>query len=477
MEGIMKAYCILNGYTKEMFQEEDKEKYTDFNVKRYTREKINDIKYESDLSKEKDLQYRFHGISGECLPIEDETEDESDTDENKELKRKERKDILMAQNCLFCNSLTSLITSDEFAMDLWNDLLLIVKYLKKDRERLYPEMKKSNIKVITRNSNGEYFADDESEQYRNYIKKMKETIHTLNSDKRVNYRYIFDVSELKSRNKLSMIYSFGSEVVRLWLYSSEFRNLFVDTVNNVDKYELFNIAKFDTLYKSYKADDAIILEKMLGLSTLYYFIAYITNTFEEFELCDVEKAIDILMDFNGEYTRCGIIQLLGFHLYDWNFKNKTQNKKQKLKNHIELLEYYCPILNDIYKKTLKDIMDFYSSIYTFETFEKIVEEKRAELKSSGYPGIMNDPLYYKCIQRKDDLDFLHNLEHFKSEEEKMIFLKDNRDVRQLLQPFYYECDGMQRAILYPWPVEDKQSSKRAEIWKTIIQKNMCKYQK
>ena len=309
----MKAYCILNGYTKEMFQEEDKEKYTDFNVKRYTREKINDIKYESDLSKEKDLQYRFHGISGECLPIEDETEDESDTDENKELKRKERKDILMAQNCLFCNSLTSLITSDEFAMDLWNDLLLIVKYLKKDRERLYPEMKKSDVKVIIRNCNGEYFADNESEQYRNYIKKMKETIHTLNSDKRVNYRYIFDVNELKSRNQSSMIYSFGSEVVRLWLYSSEFRNLFVDTVNNVDKYELFNIAKFDTLYKSYKADDAIILEKMLGLSTLYYFIAYITNTFEEFELCDVEKAIDILMDFNGEYTRCGIIQLLGHH--------------------------------------------------------------------------------------------------------------------------------------------------------------------
>lgn len=176
--------------------------------------------------------------------------------------------LLEENNFELCNRLEQIITSQFCELDIYNELYLILQCVNGEKEKLFLD---------------KWYLDKKSEK--NTIpefQKIKDNIKNLKKKDKENH--IFSM-EKYSTAKNAEIYSVGCNVVRIWLFSKKFRNLFIKTETRFEKYKNEDIEKIfedcNELHLDYKTDDYIILEKLLGLNTDTYIRNFILSSIKE----------------------------------------------------------------------------------------------------------------------------------------------------------------------------------------------------
>ena len=143
--------------------------------------------------------------------------------------------------------------TSEFMMDMMNEIYLSLNYLEKKKVKLY--------------LNGKSYEEQ------GFDAKMKDTIKNKRykeSKKRENE--IFDMQtyliEREQKESLLEIPEFGSGLVRLWLYSSDIRNILTDRKRVSNIYGIKRIVEkvedVEDLLQ-FTDTDAILLERLFGI--------------------------------------------------------------------------------------------------------------------------------------------------------------------------------------------------------------------
>ena len=262
----MKRYCI--NLDNVQFQNQDKGNYTDFDMSAFACSKSKQYAGEMGKTVDQNTVIVHNAYIGKNSTPESTTIPKTDEE-------------LLNKYADFYNQLQGLYRTPEFQMDIWNELLLSIRNISDASEPLYDQKIESET--------------------------IKETIKTLNKST-TKYTLIFDASNLNSLSQKIKIKSFGSGVVRLWLSSSKFRNLFKKTDVRNEKYDIHSIEDFFIKDESYAAqpfkdEDAIVLEKLLGVRTYKFFIPYIVDVLLEFKkffekyFADTPKAKELFKEY------------------------------------------------------------------------------------------------------------------------------------------------------------------------------------
>lgn len=414
----MDRYCLYVNCNQEDFQKEDMDSCLDINFKKLVNELI--LQWEETSNEEQKKEFiKNVGLHGDF-----------------ELWR-------------------SLKDSYEFKLDILKEIYLQVCFVERKKERL--------------------FLDDEEtdEKMRNTIKNIKKESSNLIK--------IFDTSEITSIGKSQKINCFGSGVCRLWFSSREFRNIFAPAYEDTKKYNLEKILEW--LWNSwqhginYKEDDAIILEKILGISTRYYIHIYIWSILEEWDLNDSEclkKFVEKIMQYKGEHSRCAVIQILGFELQKIKGSARKIDIEQTMERFYKIVDGHSLEFNRLYDAVVEVMMTKYRKIFCLETAKEIVFEKIKETFQISHP-VKYDATIYDEITRLQ-MELWHKREGD---------IKGN-DIRQLEKLSLWmpsshkvECFCIEALIQgrkYP-SVENMESNKLLnEIQKIILEKNMLRYE-
>lgn len=362
-------------------------------------------------------------------------------------------DQLMAQNFELVNILIRAIPmSFEFELDIIDEVLLDILYDAKEEENL--------------------FVEDQAELNR----IMKETIHNIKKPN-MNYYFLFDPQIIQSTRQKAKIPVIGSGLIRLWLSSSKFRKLFVETTTRFEKYganEIYDILdEGEKRGIKYKLDDQIILEKLLGLSTGKMFIDFVVDALDEPDACSWGDLLSTILKFQGQYSRVAIIQAIGFDFYNWK-NGARKNEDKRLVVYIKLLEKLVDTYNHIYQEAVFCVRELGYKIYKASEMKSILLEKRSWIQQAGYPVFQNDPRDSFGIEERQIQEFLTILAEKRTKQEKIQFIKDQRYIQTRITPFYLELDELSRRMWFKSNTANEDTKITNEVRKIIIEKNKDK---
>ncbi|MCC8046815.1 MAG: hypothetical protein LIP12_15255 [Clostridiales bacterium] len=161
----------------------------------------------------------------------------------------------------------------------------------------------------------------------------------------------------------------GCGIVRTWLYSKEFQRLFKRITGLSDKYKWTNIMKQleEGLFTDAEKDEneieveiaseseAIILEKLFGFNTIICFNRYIRSYVKDFSEKDLEVVHDLMkkvMEYEGCYGRCVILQIIGRELMIVP-NSPVEYRKRMFCLYKDYLEEVLPQMNEDFKNLVK----------------------------------------------------------------------------------------------------------------------------
>lgn len=437
---------------------EDK-RYFDINFRRIVEDivskyNIEDIVYNmGDIVSEKDkhkllnqiLINRFNGLNGYYHHF---VENENDNNLNQ----------LIEENFMLVNYLVKAIPlSFEFFLDIIDEILLSIIYEEKEAENL--------------------FIEGQTELNEN----MKNTIHNIKKPN-LKYYFLFDPQIIQSTSQIAKIPVIGSGLIRLWLSSPEFRNLFIETVTRYEKYEVNKIYTIldnsEKMGIQYKLHDHIILEKLLGLSTSKDFIDFIIYSLDNPAECPWRELLSIILKFQGEYSRVAIIQAIGFDFYAWK-NGVKRNEKERLNVYIKLLEMFVDIYNQIYKESVLSVRKLGNTILGISELKFNLLEKRSWIQQFGTPVFQNDSRDSFGIEQREIQEFLEILKSLdkkqENNEKKIEFIKKQCYIKKRIMPFYLELDIESRRMWFTNHAFDENTTIRNEVRSIVINENKNKY--
>lgn len=447
----MRRYCLLDNIESINFPQKDKEKYIDVSIDEIIQYSVENVEREESVSNilpEDDMiRMRFNGLLGNYTVI-------NETEFPMEQAMEQR---LLIENEILLKSWKNIFYSIEYKLDILDDLYLILSYLANEKQDLYFKGKPAiNEKMIET------------------IKNVKKS-ETKNLDR---YAYIFDMSQINRSRKDFKISRCGSGVVQLWLLNKKFRNLFVEKTTAFEKYRLVNIYEILKEGKregiKYNRSDHIILEKLLGVSTENVLYEYVITCLESKKNIKLLLLfVDELMKYNGERSRSGIIQYIGYDLYAIKCGNKKNNEDNRLSIYIILLRLFKEEFNKIYLETLNTALNEYKKYFSISTSIEKVAEKSQFLSNVGQPLYLNNPVYQSAVKKRNDLYFLKEIIKATDENQRLRLLEERDQMKEELESYYTERNRWGREYF----INSKDENVRTTIQKEIIVNNYIKYSK
>lgn len=370
----MERYCLLHNWKLDDFQRQDRDECIDVNYRCL----IEQAKKSENETNKECWDYRIHEEIKSYL---------------------EKLDIFISDK---------LIGSHECELDITEEIMLILDELKGDEEPLFQLGDNTNT----------------LQEFEKNIDNMKNTVENIRDGKGKTEK-IFDLHEINSTSAKKKIKSFGSGIVRLWLISKEFRNLFTYTVSRNEKYKFDNIIKIVDSVQNYgiilKLHEYILLEKILGIHVWMNFstciLPYISNegrlSIKEETLNNLIKAI---MKYEGNNVRCIIVQNIGNILkyIQAGFRNYSEDGLVEIITSI--LEKNVVCFNELYRKVTGQMLRRFASVYTVDTLLKRMIQKRRDLNKVVNSWLEYDQeakniifnKYFKEIIRFYERSFLHD---------------------------------------------------------------------
>lgn len=270
--------------------------------------------------------------------------------------------------------------TNEFDLDMLEETRLMLSCMSQEKVKQFD----IEIPECIYNDTGKLCIRDKTEQnciYEAVINRMKDNINNTmkkNSKEEVS---IFCYSSL-STSKKKKIDSFGSGIYRFWFYSREFRNLVVETDGNT-KYEIKHILEIiDDAEKKgivFDSDDAVILEKLLGIQTGILFYRYILadrmndqgKISYESEMKDL---LHCILDYEGQHIKWVLIRYIGNILNVFAIHGKN-NLKEYIEPLIKILNQNSKNYNKTYEVWLSDILKNIAGQFTIKTAKELIESE------------------------------------------------------------------------------------------------------
>lgn len=444
----MRRYCLIKDIEADSFPEEDKENYIDISIAEIiqhiveSREQVKNI-----FPEDYEARIRINGFFGNYTSV-----NEIDVPLDQATEQR-----LLIENEELVKSWRNIFYSIEYELDILDDIYLILSYLQNEEEKLF------------------------FEENPDINDKMKETIKNVKKSEKNGlnrYAYIFDVNRINSVRKDLKISKCGSGIVRLWLFDKKFRNLFVKTETSYEKYrprEIYSTLENDKkLGIECNKSDFIIMEKLLGIrleNTLYDYIICLLESKENTEF--LQLLIDELMKYNGERSRCVIIQYIGFALYALKISDKKYNEIDRISIYKILIQIFRKEFNDVYMKTVSDVLEEYKKYFSITTCKQKVLEKIKILSQLGRPLYLSNPVYQSIIKKQNDLNLIKQITQLKDENQQLNLLATRDQAIVELGTFYTE-NNRWRGACFDNTIDE---SIRTQIQKKIIVNNYIKYSK
>ena len=373
------------------------------------------------------------------------------------------------------------LSSNECQLDIINELYLRCIQDKRDKEKLFLDIEadNGNIDMVKKDIND----------------KMKQNIKNMKKDPG-KYNFIFKTEEIGT-GKGQMINSFGSEVVRLYFESKEFRKLFIRTETTYSKYSYRKILEIldkglETGILTRKPESSIIIEKIFNLSSVKCMNYFICNLLNKMSMKNMKnyhdnredrerregregiesqiiKLVDELNDIPGEYSRSLMIKLIQSELKEsqcgpW----KREQEQQAIELYVEVVKEVKKVFGRYYEDLVNYMDTEYRKIYSKEELFSVLENKRKQLFRCNMDLLileMNRKNLHeaktKCIKGYIDNDNKDMIENFWMHEENLWRIK----------PFYVEQRNEISSSIY----FDTDNDFLNMIQQKIIQKNVLKY--
>lgn len=352
----MKRYCIEQ-CKKEDFVDTEVCSVWDINYQRV----VEYVKEKNPLKVEK-KQYSFSPMESFNLLISR----NSGMDLLSHPQNGKRIEALKIGNSKLWKEFNGVIFSAECELDVLNDVYLSVVDACGHTEKLFLQ---------------DWYLEDGSEE--GILASVKMTIKNESRSKKTsNLPLIFDMQNINSTKKDMEIPDLGSGIVRLWLSSKDFRNLFIKAEKRTEKYDVNKIVDILKEGKTnnirYKTDDYIILEKLLGINTFFTFkyclLDKLNNEARDPEL--IREFVQVLSKCKGMFSRCLFI----FFASNYILKNIDNElvivTKNKIKECIILLEESIKEYNRLYLLSCNMILKEYMKIYSCDKTKKDIEHQR-----------------------------------------------------------------------------------------------------
>ena len=298
--------------------------------------------------------------------------------------------------------------SGEFRLDILNELYLSIEYLEDDK-----------IELLS----------DEDNDTREFSEKIRAGIGSARREKGIHYNRILDIDTYLEQTKgtnmsFRKIPKFGSGVMKLWLGSKDLKTLLNETTGTYKKYRIDEIIKIveknekkeksktsglkvtvltdkkspkineELDYKGvleYSRTDAIILERILGISELREFQEYVAPQLKGNEN-GISDLLQSIRQYHGEYVRCYLIRLIGCCLYERGHKNRLNDENEILVGYKLKIDRYRDVYNEIYVTMHNQILKRYGKNYTLQTAKKLIEENIKWTKEMFYLSVPLTPL-------------------------------------------------------------------------------------
>lgn len=302
--------------------------------------------------------------------------------------------------------------SSELRVDILNEVYLSLEYI-------------ANTKT-------ELLSDNDLDN-KEFSDKIVKGIRSLGrKENRIYTNEIFDVDAYLRQTKgidmnLRKIPTFGSGVMKLWLGSKDLKTLLNETTGTYKKYRIDEIIKIveknekkeksktsglkvtvSTDKKSpqineeldyngvleYSRTDAIILERILGISELREVQEYVAPQLKGNET-GISDLLQSIRQYHGEYVRCYLIRLIGCCLYERGHKNRLNDENEILVGYKLKIDRYRDVYNEIYVTIHNQILKKYGKNYTLQTAKNLIEENIKWTKEMFYLSMPMTPLIKK----------------------------------------------------------------------------------
>lgn len=360
--------------------------------------------------------------------------------------------------------LTQIKYTSEFMLDILNEVYLSLIYLEGKTVKLFSRSGKR--------------LDDEVNVA---IKQARKNIFYKERKKPENEIFDIDVY-LKSEKQTAEIPELGSEVAKLWLCSSKIRNILVDRARASKNYDVFKIVaeiekmesidagKYDIEEGGlkFKEDDAIILERIFGISLERAIQNYLIPKLKD-ERINLNELVKAITEYHGEYVRIFLVEMLANNLDEFQRFRKPYDEKNLIKEYTKYISNNKAEYNNTYKAVHDKVIKKYGQIYGLETVRKIVEQKRKDIKNKMYPTMVTTPTiksqrekYVKSLIKKEKWDELTDM-----------IVNESYAINHM-PSFYFEYEHFsfeRNNIKY----SEVTNSKLWGIEKTIIEGNKLRY--
>lgn len=356
------------------------------------------------------------------------------------------------------------LKSSECELDIVNEVYLMSVQGIKEKEMLFFDGKDNELNI-----------------------KMKDNIKNIrrNPEKQ---NIIFHIAEDLGTGKEQMIDAFGSEVFRLYLWSKDFRNLFVETDKVYDKYSYNEILRIldkgiDKKVITRKPETSIIIEKILGLSGVQYMNCFIGDLLNKVNITNVKETEDeqleienTIMDLvkeiwniSGEYSRVLMMQLIYWELkYSQNTIGNKANEQRALELYIRLLKEVKKVFNLYYGKIVKAVWEEYRKVYSPKALAELLKEKREQLFKCDAALTLLDANRVRWHTDKTKM-FKKMIEE--NDSKKIEAFWNAEEVKWKINPFYIEQNNV-FGPAYKFAADERFLNL---IQQVVIQQNIEKY--
>lgn len=377
---------------------------------------------------------------------------------------------------LYKELLYGVLKSAECELDVVNEVYLMSVQARKEKELLFFSENDNELNI-----------------------KMKDNIKNIkrNPEKQ---NIIFHIAENLGTGKEQRIDAFGSDVFRLYLWSKDFRNLFVETDKVYDKYSFNEILRIldsgvDKKILTRKPETSIIIEKILGLTGVQCMNCFIGDLLNKVNVINVKERedgqleientiIDMvkeLWNISGEYSRVLMMQLIYWELkYSQTsigepgstggriaIGNK-ENEQRAIALYTKLLKEVKKVFNLYYGKIVKAVWEEYRKVYSPKALAELLKEKREQLFKCDAALTLLDAnrvrwhtdktkMFKKMIEENDS----KKIEEFWNAEE----------VKWKINPFYIEHNNVFEPA-YKFSADERFVNL---IQQVVIQQNIEKY--
>lgn len=303
--------------------------------------------------------------------------------------------------------------TNEFDLDMLEETRLMLSCMSQEKVKQFD----IEIPECIYNDAGELYIRDKTEQKgicEAVINRMKDNINNTmkkNSKKEVA---IFCYSSL-SASMEKKIDSFGSGIYRFWFYSRKFRNLVVD-IDGKTKYEIKHILEIiDDAEKNgivFDSDDAVILEKLLGIQTgiLFYRYILVDRMNDQGKISyesEINNLLHCILNYEGQHIKWKLIRYIGNILNVFVIHGKN-NLKEYIEWLIKILNQNSKNYNKTYEDCLFDIIKNISGQFTTKTAKELIESeiRKKYVSDERYITCENTSWVVKCGLHYTDMSII-----------------------------------------------------------------------